>query len=304
MTVTRRAFLRDGSRAIVGLTVAFHLDVDALNDAAAVQAFAPNAFIRIGPDNIVRLWAIRSEMGQGVRTVLPMVLADELEADWQKVVIEQADITPRFKGIRLRTSGSGSAAGTWMPLRKAAAAAREMLISAAAEQWKVEASTCHAESSTVFHPASGRRFTFGQLAGAASRVPVPAKPHLKGANQFHLVGQPVKRRDGNAIITGSAVYGLDVKLPEMLYAVVARCPYLGGKLSYCDSAPAMKISDVKNVIPIRTSFSRGVAVIATNTWAALKGRDALQPVWNKGANAGFDSTVFMRELEQSLSQSG
>jgi isoquinoline 1-oxidoreductase beta subunit len=304
MTVTRRAFLRDGSKAVVGLTLAFHLDVDAPADTAEVREFAPNAFIRIGPDNIVRLWAIRSEMGQGVRTVLPMVLADELEADWQKVVIEQAKMVPRFKGIRLRTSGSGSAAGTWMPLRKAAATAREMLVSAAAQQWQVNASACRAESSTVSHPASGRKFTYGQLASAASRVPVPTKPHLKEASAFRLVGRPVKRRDGNAIVTGSAVYGLDVKVPGMLYAVVARCPYLGGKLISCDRDPAMKISGVKNVIPIHTGFSGGVAVVATNTWAALMGRDALQPVWDKGDNAGFDSTVFMRQLEQSLSQPG
>ena len=304
MTLTRRAFLRDTSRAAMGLTLGFHFDLGAFAAEAAPPEFAPNAFIRIGSDNVVRLWAIRSEMGQGVRTLLPMVLADELEADWEKVAIEQADMGIRFKGIRLRTSGSGSAAGTWQPLRKAAATAREMLIRAAADQWQVEPSTCRAENSTVVHIASGRKLTYGQLAVAASKVPIPTKPRLKSVKEFRLVGKPAKRRDANAIVSGSAVYGLDVKVPGMLHAVMARCPYLGGKLISCEPAPALKISGVKSVIPVRSGFSGGIAVVATNTWSALKGRAALQPVWDKGPNADFDSDKFMRELEQSLSQPG
>lgn len=305
MTITRRAFLRDGSWAAIGLTLAFHLDAGALlAETGDTQEFAPNAFIRIGTDNVVRLWAIRSEMGQGVRTILPMVLADELGADWQKVVIEQAAMVPRFKGIRLRTSGSGSAAGTWMPLRKAAATAREMLIGAAASKWDVEPGACRAEQGSVVHSPSGRTFTFGQLAHTASKLPAPAKPRLRDAKEFRLVGKPVKRHDGTAIVTGSAVYGLDVKLPGMLYAVIARCPYLGGNLISCDPAPAMKIEGVRSVVPVCSGFSGGVAVVATNSWAAIKGREALQPVWNKGPNARFDSDEFMSELEQSLSQPG
>ncbi len=305
MRVTRREFLRDGSLSVIGLTLAFHLDAGALVAVeTGAQEFAPNAFIRIGADNVVRLWAVRSEMGQGVRTLLPMVLADELEADWEKVVIKQARMEPRFKGIRLRTSGSGSAAGTWGPLRKAAATAREMLVTAAAKQWQVAPSTCRAEHGTVVHIPSGRKLTYGQLAIAASNVPVPARPQLKNPKEFLLIGKPVKRRDGMAIVSGRAVYGLDVKLPGMLYAVVARCPYLGGKLISCDPAPAMKVSGVKNVVPVRTGFSGGVAVVAVNTWAAIQGRDTLRPVWDKGPNASFDSDSFMHKLEQSLSQPG
>jgi isoquinoline 1-oxidoreductase beta subunit len=302
MTLSRRAFLRNSGSAALGLTMAFRFDLGA--GAAETPEFAPNAFIRIGPDNVVRFWAIRSEMGQGVRTLLPMVLADELEANWERAVVEQAQMEARFKGIRLRTSGSGSAAGTWAPLRKAAATAREMLVRAAADQWQVDPQTCSAQQSTVIHASTGRKLTYGQLANAASKVPVPAKPRLKDVKDFRLVGKPMKRRDANAIVSGSAVYGLDVKLPGMLHAVIARCPYLGGKLISCDPAPALKISGVKNVIPIHSGFSGGVAVVAVNTWAALKGRDALQPVWDKGPNASFDSDVFMRELQQSLSQPG
>jgi isoquinoline 1-oxidoreductase beta subunit len=303
--MTRRAFLRDGSRATAGFVLAFRLDAGtALAAGASTSEFAPNAYIRIGTDNIVRLWATRSEMGQGVRTLLPMVLADELDADWDKIVIEQAGPDPRFKGIRLRTSGSGSAAGTWGPLRKAAATAREMLISAAAEQWKVTAETCRAERGYVIHAASNRTLSFGELAPAAAQMPVPSKPRLKDAKEFRLVGKPVKRRDGKAIVGGRAIYGQDVKLPGMLYAVVARCPYLGGKLASCDPAPALKIAGVKQVVPVRTGFSGGIAVVAVNTWAALKGRAALQPVWDKGPNAAFDSDAFTHEMEEGLKQPG
>ncbi|MGZ4843529.1 MAG: molybdopterin cofactor-binding domain-containing protein [Candidatus Angelobacter sp.] len=305
MTVTRRAFLRDGSRALAGLTLAFHLDSGALAaEQQGVQEFAPNAFIRIGPDNIVRLWAIRSEMGQGVRTLLPMVLADELGADWQKVVVEQAPMSARFKGIRLRTSGSGSAAGTWTPLRRAAATAREMLIAAAAVRWGVGAGACRAENGAVVHSSSGKRLTFGELAEAAGKEPPPSSPGLKESNELHLIGTRVKRVDGPAIVNGSAIYGLDVRVPGMLHAVLLRCPYLGGRLISFDPAAALKVLGVQHVVPVTTGIATGVAVVATNTWAALKGRDALQVVWEKGPNAGFNSADFTRQQEAALAQSG
>lgn len=301
MRITRRAFLQDGTKTVVGLTLGFHLGLSAETEA---QEFAPNAFIRIASDNTVRLWAIRSEMGQGVRTLLPMILAEELEADWSTVIIEQAPMEGRFKGIRLRTSGSGSAAGSWGLLRQAAATAREMLISAAARQWQVMPESCRAENSTILHVPSGRKLSYGQLAAAASKLPIPSKPRLKDAKEFRLVGKSAKRVDAKAIVTGGAVYGLDVKLPGMLYATVRRCPYLGGRLISYDPAPALKIAGVKEIIPVRSGFSGGVAVVAVNTWAAIQGREALQPVWEKGLNATFDSDVFMHELEQSLSQPG
>jgi isoquinoline 1-oxidoreductase beta subunit len=270
----------------------------------ATSEFAPNAYIRIGSDNVVRLWATRSEMGQGVRTLLPMVLADELGADWEKVVIEQASPTVRFQGIRLRTSGSGSAVGTWTPLRKAAATAREMLVGAAATQWQVPPEECKAEQSYVVHVPSGRRLNFGQLADKAAKVPVPSKPRLKGTKELHLVGKPTKRRDAAAIVSGKAIYGADVKLPGMRYAVVARSPYLGGKLASYDAAQALKVAGVKHVVPVYSGFSGGVAVVATSTWSAIRGREALNIVWDKGPNAEFSSDLFMRQLEDSVSEPG
>ncbi|HEY6349287.1 MAG TPA: molybdopterin cofactor-binding domain-containing protein [Candidatus Angelobacter sp.] len=305
MRISRRKFLDYSGRAAVGLTIAFPLDCFAQSSARdATRVFQPNAYIRIGSDNVVRLWATRSEMGQGVRTLLPMVLADELGADWDKIVIEQASPGPPFKNIRLRTSGSGSAAGTWHPLRVAAAAAREMLISAAAKKWDTEAKNCRAQNGSVVHLSSGLKLRFGELAASAALLPVPAKPPLKNSSDLELIGKPVKRRDGANMVSGRAVYGLDVRVPGMLQAVVARCPYLGGKLVSCDPAPALKIAGVKHMVPVKRGFSHGVAVVAVNTWAALKGRQALQPIWNKGPDSEFDSSSFTRQLEDSLSQSG
>lgn len=304
MSITRRAFLRDGSRAAAGLVLGFQLGARTAQAADASAEFAPNAYIRIGADNVVRLWATRSEMGEGVRTILPMVLADELGADWEKVVIEQAAMESRFKGIRLRTSGSGSAAGTWRPLRKAAASAREMLISAAAEKWNVTADSCRAEQSSVIHVPTGRTFTFGELADAASRLPVPSAPKLKDRKDLRLVGTRIKRRDSKQIVTGAAIYGQDVRLPGMLHAVIARCPYLGGKLASFDPAPAMKVEGVMHVVPVKSGYATGVAVVGVNTWAAIKGREALKPVWDKGPNAGFDSDVFTQQMESALARDG
>jgi isoquinoline 1-oxidoreductase beta subunit len=304
MKISRRAFLRDGSCATVGLALAFQLDGALWASDVTTSEFAPNAYIRVGSDNVVRLWATRSEMGQGVRTLLPMVLADELGADWEKVVIEQASPTARFQGIRLRTSGSGSAVGTWTPLRKAAATAREMLISAAATQWQVAPEECHTEQSYVIHGPSSRKLSFGQLAEKAAKSPVPSKPRLKETKELHLVGKPVKRRDAAAIVSGKAIYGQDVKVPGMLYAVVARCPYLGGKLASYDHTQALNVAGVKHVVPVRSGFSGGVAVVATSTWSAIRGREVLKIVWDKGPNAEFSSDAFMRQLEDSVSQPG
>src|SRR5262245_6923058 len=186
MNPTRREFLRTSAAAGAGLVIAF--EVPLLAKKATSAEFAPNAYIRIGSDNVVRLWATRSEMGQGVRTALPMMLADELEVDWEKIIVEQASPGPRFKGIRLRTSGSGSAVGTWNPLRKAGATAREMLISAAAQRWSVERTTCKAAHGAVVHGASGRKFTYGELVSAAASAPVPSDPPLKDKKDYRFIG--------------------------------------------------------------------------------------------------------------------
>ena len=302
MRVTRRAFLRTSAYAGAGLTIAFRIPSTAA--AADDAVFAPNAYIRIAADNTISLWVTRSEMGQGVRTNLPAALAEELEVDLAQVHLEQAMPGARFKGIRLRTSGSGSSSGTFMALRRAGATAREMLISAAAETWRVDRSTCHAEHGTVVHPASGRKLTYGELASRAAQLPVPANPPLKAAKDFRLLGKPLRRADGPAIVHGRAGYGIDVRVPGMLFAVMERCPYLGGRLASFDAKNALAVPGVRHVVPIHSGIFGGVAVAADDTWAAMKGREALEVKWDAGKHADFDSDRFIESLKSAAVQEG
>ena len=304
MSLSRRAFLRTATVAGTGLAIRFHLPPVATADAAAPVAFEPNAYLRIMPDNVVTLWVTRSEMGQGVRTSLPAVLADELEADLSRVRLEQAMPGARFKGIRLRTSGSGSSSSTFLALRRAAASAREMLRSAAAEMWSVDRSSCRMKSGSVFHLSSGRKVTYGQLAERASRQSVPPDPPLKNSSEFRFIGKSLKRVDGAAIVRGRAIYGFDVRVPGMLVAAVERCPYLGGKVAAFDGNKALALPGVHHVVPVNKGISTGVAVVAKTTWAALKGREALTVHWDEGPNKDFDSDRFVQALRSALAQDG
>src|ERR1700733_1468393 len=301
-TTTRRTFLKTG--AIAGAGLAFALDLRIPASAETPVEFSPNAFIQIRPDNTIGVWVTRSEMGQGVRTTLPMMLADELEADWSQITPEQAPTIPRFKGIRLRTSGSGSTEGTYKVMRKAGATARTMLIGAAAEKWGVEPATCQAQSGAVPHSSTGRKLSYGALATAAMQQPVPENPPLKDPKDFRYIGKPMKRTDGPAIMTGRAVYGLDARVPGMLQAVVKRCPYIGGRVVSFDARKAMAISGVRHVAPIKTGIATGVAVVADHTWAAMKGAQALEVTWDPGPNRNFDSDAFLREIESAIHEPG
>ncbi|MBZ5718909.1 MAG: xanthine dehydrogenase family protein molybdopterin-binding subunit [Acidobacteriia bacterium] len=302
MKATRRKFLKTTALAGTGLAIWLEIPKNAAGETATV--FEPNAYISITPDNVVRLWMTRSEMGQGIRTTLPMMLLEELEASWSQVRLEQAMPGGRFKGIRLRTSGSGSTVETYGAMRKAGATAREMLIAAAAEKWKVAPASCHAREGTVIHDPSGRKLTYGELATVAARQNVPDKPPLKPAKDFRLIGTRVKRRDGAAIVTGAARYGLDVRVPGMLYAVMERCPVLGGKLTRFDAEKALAVPGVRHVAPIHSGIATGVAVVADHTWAAIKGREALHVEWDPGPNADFDSDRFLAQMESAVTQTG
>jgi isoquinoline 1-oxidoreductase beta subunit len=295
MKATRRVFIAQGA----GLALAFRLP-------AAGSAFEPNAYIRIASDNSITFTITRSEMGQGVRTLLATVLAEELEVDPVRVHLEQAVPGARFKGIRLRTSGSGSSSGTFRALRTAGASAREMLIAAAAGQWKIDASTCRAEQGSVVDPASGRRFTYGELAGAASRLTTPANPRLKPVAEFRLIGKRQNRIDAEAIVRGAAPYGIDTRIDGMVFAAIARCPFPGGgSIRSFDSKAALAVPGVTTAIPVRSGFfGGGVAVVASNTWAAFRGRDALRIEWNPGPAEHFDSTRFIETLAETSSQQG
>jgi isoquinoline 1-oxidoreductase beta subunit len=301
--VSRRDFLH--ASATGGLVFAFSLAGRfSRRETGAAAALAPNAYLRIGDDGAVTLWCTRSEMGQGVRTTLPMILADELEVEWRRVTVAQASMTPAFAGIRLRTSGSGSSAGTWTPLRTAAATAREMLRAAAAAEWRVALDECRCERGAVVHATSGRRAEYGTLVSRAATVPVPKAPPLKPAAAFTLVGTRVGRIDGPAIVTGRATYGLDVRLPGQRFAAVARAPRLGSRAVRWDPTAARAVPGVVDVVPVASGIATGVAVVATSTHAALAGRDALQVTWSDGPHRDFDSETFYRRLDDALSRPG
>ncbi len=252
---------------------------------AAAEPFAPNAFLRIGPDGIITVTVHRSEMGQGVRTALPMIVAEELEADWSSIRVEQA-LADRVYGDQV-TGGSTSIVESYTPLRRAGATAREMLIAAAAQVWGVEKKTCYAENGAVVHQPSGRRLTYGELAGIAATLPTPPSTEiaLKDPKDFHIIGTRVGRVDNPQIVSGSAVYGLDVQVPGMLYAVVARPPAFGARLTSYDAAQAEAVTGVRHVVPVDS----GIAVVADDTWAAVQGRAALEIAWDTGPNAGLSS---------------
>ena len=248
-------------------------------------AVSPNAFVHIGTDDLVTLIIHKPENGQGTETSIAMLLAEELECDWSKVRTEFAPINPVYGGPMQGTFGSQAIRTSWDPMRRTGAAAREMLIQAAAEKWGVQASQCRAETNTVVNLATKARLTYGSLAEAASKIPVPTNPALKDPSQFRLIGKPMKRRDTLAKINGQALYSLDVKLPGMVYAVVARCPVFGGKATAFDATKSKAVPGVKDVFQIE----EGIAIIADNTWAAIQGRRVLDVQWDEGANANLSS---------------
>ena len=268
----------------------------------------PLAFVSIADDGTVTIVCHRSEMGQGVRTSMPMIVADELEADWNRVRVAQAPGDERRFGNQ-DTDGSRSTRHFFDPMRRCGAAARTMLETAAAERWKVPVREVEARNHEVVHRATGRRLGYGALAKAAASQPVPAREtlRLKDPKQFRYIGKgQTKLFDGRDIVTGHAQYGIDTRLPGMLYAVVARPPVYGGKVASFDASEALKVPGVERVLQIEDSpppahFNPvgGVAVLARNTWAAIQGRQALKITWDDGPNAGYDSVAFKASLEES-----
>jgi isoquinoline 1-oxidoreductase beta subunit len=273
----------------------------------------PLVFVAIADDGTVTIVCHRSEMGQGIRTSLPMVVADELEADWQKVKIVQAPGDEARFGNQ-DTDGSRSMRHFFMPMRRVGAAARQMLARAAATQWQVSIDEVHAEQHYIIHTATGRRLGYGELAQAASQLAVPSHQNLKLKQpaDFRYIGKgQQKSYDGQKIVSGQAQYGIDTHFPHMLYAVVARPPAYGDRLLKFDARAALKIPGVVKVVELPSSpppaeFNPlgGVAVIARNTWAAIQGRKALKIDWQSGSNADYDSRQFKTELETAARKAG
>ena len=266
----------------------------------------PKVYVSIASDGRVTVVCNRSEMGQGVRTSLSMVVADELEADWAQVSVRQAP------GDEVRfgnqdTDGSRSMRHWYEPMRRCGAAARSMLEQAAADQWQVPVGECRAQLHKVVHQPSGRELGYGALAEATAALPVPARDslRLKQPGEFRYIGkESVRAIDGEDIVNGRAVYGADVHFEGMLFATVARPAVYGGTVKSFDASAAMKVPGVIKVMqiesrPIPSEFQPlgGIAVVASNTWAAIKGREALKIVWNDGPNAGYDSIAYRKELE-------
>lgn len=260
--------------------------------------FEPNLFVRIGEDGAVTITVPRVELGQGVRTALAMILAEELEADWTAVRVETAPANQAYG--RQRTTGSHSVEHTFAPLRLAGATARRMLLAAAALIWGVEAAECRAADGAVVHAASGRRLAYGELVETAATLPAPqgSKIVLKDPADFRLVGTAQGQIDEPLMVTGRTVYGLDVRLPGMLYATVARCPVFGGKVESFDPASALAVEGVRNVV----QMDDDVAVIADSTWAAIQGREVLEVVWNEGRYADLGSDGIRQGLLDRLEE--
>ena len=293
VNLSRRGFLKAGSLACGGLVLGFYLSYPKFSAPAeaADPLIDPNAFLRIGTDETITMVVNKSEMGQGVYTSVPMLISEELECDLRKVRVQSAPVNPVYNNPMLGaqvTGGSSSIRSEWERMRKVGAAARMMLIGAAAKLWKVKASSCRAENGAVIH-SSGKSLTYGRLAEMAAKMPVPEQILLKDPSKFKIVGKPVPRLDTPEKVNGSGIFGFDVAIPGMLTALVARSPVFGGRVKGFDSSKAKEISGVRDVVQVDS----GVAVVADNYWAAKRGRDALQVVWDEGEWAAL-STDAMR----------
>jgi isoquinoline 1-oxidoreductase beta subunit len=299
MITSRRTFLK--TTALSGASLLIGIDGNRLLHGAHTRAagpFKPNVWIRIDPDGSVTLTIGRSEMGQGVRTSLTMLLAEELEADWTRIKLVQASPGPGFEDIG--TGGSDSIRDGWRSLRQAGATAREMLAMAAAARWKVDRTTCAAASGFIIHTPTGRRFSYGDLVADAARLPLPEHPPLKNPSDYKIIGQRTARIDGRDIVSGKARYGIDVKVQDMLHASLERPPFAGAKPKRMQEEKARAVHGVRAIVKI----SKGIAVVADTTWAAIKGRTALAVEWDDPPPDAFNSAAHAKRLETASRKRG
>lgn len=294
-TVSRRSFLKVTALAGGGLMLGFHALSKEAGSLAAEEVFAPNAFLKIDNAGVVTLMAPNPEVGQGIKTALPMLVAEELEIDWSKVVIVQAPLNSK-DFTRQVAGGSGSIRSSWESFRKAGATARQMLIDAAAQSWNVKSDECYADKGFVYHKTSGKKLGYGDLASKAAAITPQAEVKLKESKDYKLIGTRVRNVDTKSIVTGKSLYGIDTKVDGMLYTMVARPPAFGKKLKSFDDTAARAIPGVKNVV----SYGDKVAVLATSTWLAKKGRDALKLEWEDDGK--LDSSEGLTESFKQLVQ--
>ena len=306
-TPSRRTMLQSGLAG--AFVLCFHLPARAVNEPeqppdSTNGKFAPNAFIRIDRSGATTLVMPQVEMGQGVYTAVPMILADELDADFSKVVLQHAPpneklySNPTF-GVQV-TGNSNSIRAFWKPLRSAGAAARLMLVQAAAAQWQVDPVSCSTSNSIVSHATSGRTLAYGDLVDAASALPVPQDPPLKDPKNFTLIGKPLKRLDTPNKTDGKVIYGIDAMLPGMKFATLAQCPVFGGKVGRVDDSAAKKIPGVQQIVVLDDL----VAVVGDHMWAAKKGLDALVVSWDEGANTKINTADIWDDLRAASKKDG
>jgi isoquinoline 1-oxidoreductase subunit beta len=303
----RRDFLRISVAASGGLLIGLHFPgLQAIASAESVSKqpanFMPNAFVRIGSDDRVTVIVNHSEMGQGVYTSLPMLLAEELDADWEKVGFEPAPVDPKYNHPAFGIQMTGGSSSVWSGLeqfRQAGAAARAMLVTAAAQQWKVDTTACRTESGAVLN-GSNRKLTYGQLVGIAATLTPPEHVQLKDPKTFKLIGKPIKRLDTPEKLNGGAVFGIDVKLPGLLTAVIARPPIFGAKMKSFDDSRARSMPGVKKIVAVPA----GVAVIAESFWQAKMARNALKVEWDEGSMQNFSTAEMMHQFREQVKSPG
>ena len=296
MATNRREFIRNAT--LQGIVLVVAIPQLSCRATAKGESLATNRWIEIDEAGVVTFVLDKMEMGQGVSTALPMIMAEELGADWASVRVVPARPGPNF--TEMGTSGSGSVIDAWFNHRVAAAALRTMLVSAAAAQWNVAAAECHTEDGEVRHRGSNRRAGFGTLVAAARVLPVPEKPELKPAGEYRLLGTSIPDPARTDIVTGRVQYGIDMRVPGMLFATVARSPVHGGSVRRFSSERALAVAGVRRVVQVPS----GIAVVADSTWAAMQGRTALEIEWDNGPNAAFDDAASWRMLERALQGPG
>ncbi|MGA2374774.1 MAG: xanthine dehydrogenase family protein molybdopterin-binding subunit [Candidatus Sulfotelmatobacter sp.] len=300
----RRDFLKISIAASGGLLIGFQFPgIDSLASAQpSVSTFMPNAFVRIGTDERITVIVNHSEMGQGVYTSLPMLLAEELDADWAKVSYESAPVDPKYNHPAFGMQITGGSSSVWSGLeqfRQAGAAARALLVAAAAQRWNVDPTACRTGSGAVFD-RSNRRLTYGQLVESAAKLTPPEHVELKDPKTFTLIGKPIKRLDTPVKLNGQAVFGIDVKLPGMLTAVIARPPIFGAKMKSFDDSRARSLPGVRKIVAVPA----GVAVIADTFWHAKTARDVLAVDWDEGSMQTFSTSQMMQEFRERSKTTG
>ena len=295
MSYNRRDFLKVTSSASLGLMIGVVLPYKERLIAAGIieDSFEPNVWIKILPNNQINIVTAKSEMGQHIRTSIPMIIAEELEADWSNVNVVQADTHPEKYGSQ-STGGSGSIRRSYIRLRKAGATGREMLTKAASIKWNVPHNECKAHMSEVIHTKTKRSLKFGDLVSLAATLDPPDDPNLKSEKDFKIIGNSMPGLDTHSRVNGSAKFGIDIRLPNMLYATVLKCETFGGSVKSFNPIKAKKISGVKNVFEVEG----GIAVVATNTWSAIKGQRALEVEWDHGEFHSWDSKKIKNMMEK------